>query len=75
VEVVSPSDTFSDVMKKAQSYIAAGVRLVWVVDPETKQAHVFRPGKAMVTLAAQEALSGEDVLPGFALPLTEIFRQ
>jgi len=74
VEVVSPSDRFSKVMKKAQSYIAAGVRLVWVVDPETRQAHVFRPGKPVAIVEAHESLSGEDVLPGFTLPLSEIFR-
>jgi Uma2 family endonuclease len=74
-EVTSPSDTFSDVMDKARSYITAGVRLVWVVDPQTKQAHVFQPGKPMATLVANESLSGEDVLPGFSLPLAEIFRQ
>lgn len=74
VEVVSPSDRFSQVTKKAQSYIAAGVRLVWVADPETRQAHVFRPGKPVAILAEHEALSGEDVLPGFTLPLAEIFR-
>jgi len=50
------------------------VRLVWVVDPETRQAHVFRPGKPVAILEAHEALSGEDVLPGFTLPLAEIFQ-
>jgi Uma2 family endonuclease len=74
VEVVSPSDPFSEVMKKAQSYTAAGVRLVWVVDPQTRQAHVFQPGKPMATLSAQDSLSGEDVLPDFSLPLAEVFR-
>lgn len=74
VEVISPSDAFSAVMEKAHSYVAAGVRLVWIVDPQTKQAHVFQPGKPAAILNASGTLSGEEVLPGFTLPLAELFR-
>ena len=74
VEVVSPTDTFSKVTEKAQSYVTAGVRLAWVVDPQTRRAYVFKKGKPVENLTEENSLSGEDVLPGFELPLKEVFR-
>jgi Uma2 family endonuclease len=74
VEVVSPNDTFSELTEKAESYIKAGVKLVWIVDPQTRRAHVYRAGKAMQTFTAAESLSGEEVLPGFELALNEVLK-
>jgi len=74
LEVVSPTDTFSEVVEKAESYVSAGVRLVWVIDPQTLRAYVFRKGKPVNNLTQDDVLSGEDVLPGFELALNEIFR-
>jgi Uma2 family endonuclease len=74
VEVVSPFDRFSELTEKAESYIRAGVKLVWIVDPQTRRAHVYRPGKAMQTLTTDQSLSGEEVLPGFELALNEILK-
>ncbi|HEY3321975.1 MAG TPA: Uma2 family endonuclease [Planctomycetota bacterium] len=73
VEIVSPSDTFSDVTKKAESYTAAGIELVWVIDPQTQRAYVFRPQQPVSVLSQADSLSGENVLPGFAMPLNELF--
>jgi len=73
VEVVSPNDQFSDVAEKAKSYVAAGVKIVWVVDPATRRAYVFKPREAISIRSETETLSGEDILPGFALSLSEIF--
>lgn len=75
VEVVSPTDSFSDVTAKAESYIAAGTRLVWVVDPKTLRAYVYRLGRDVRSLDQSQSLEGEDVLPGFALKLADIFRK
>ena len=44
VEVVSPNDLYSEVEEKVDDYLAAGVRLVWVIDPPTRTAHVHRAG-------------------------------
>ena len=46
-------------------YLAAGVRLIWVVYPGRRQVHEHRPGHAMATFTADQYLSGHDVLPGF----------
>lgn len=75
VEVISPSDTFSEVTAKANDYIDAGVPLVWVVDPRTQRAFVFRRGQSLLTVASDGALSGEDILPGFILPLAKLFER
>ncbi len=72
VEVVSPNDRIQDVIEKARQYLDAGVRLVWVVDPRSRTATVHRPDGGTV-LIGDAALDGEDVLPGFRLPLPELF--
>jgi len=72
VEVVSPTDRLSDVQAKAREYLAAGSRLVWVVDPDERAVEVWR-ADGTSEWVRDGALSGEDVLPGFELPLSRIF--
>ncbi|HMO97391.1 MAG TPA: Uma2 family endonuclease, partial [Tepidiformaceae bacterium] len=74
VEVVSPTDLAANVQKKALDYVRAGVPLVWVVFPETRTVEVF--GSAAATrqlLHEADTLTGEDVLPGFSVPVAELF--
>jgi Uma2 family endonuclease len=73
VEVVSPGDTVYGLNAKIREYLAAGIRLVWVIHPDTRTADVYRLDGSVVHLGPGEALDGEDVLPGFRLPLTELF--
>lgn len=73
VEVVSPNDTASEVTEKALMWLAQGVRLVWVVYPDSGVVAVHRPGGVVQLLQGDAELDGEDVLPGFRLPLTEVF--
>jgi len=73
VEVVSPSDVAQDVRRKVIDFLQAGTRLVWVVYPETQTVDVYRPGQDVRVVDAQGTLQGEDVLPGFELPLREVF--
>lgn len=73
VEVLSPSDRFSKVLQKVREYLAAGTRLVWVVDPEDRSVVVFRADGSTTLLGEFDSLDGEDVLPGLTLPLTEIW--
>lgn len=72
-EVVSPNDRVSDVQDKVTDYLTAGVRLVWVVDPQSKTATVYHSRDNVQLLLADEALDGGDVLPGFKLPLSKLF--
>jgi Uma2 family endonuclease len=73
VEVPSPSDRFKDVMLKVRDYLEAGVRLIWVLDAQSQVTAVFRPGAPVRFLDVDDALDGEDVLPGFRLPLGDVF--
>ena len=73
VEVNSPNDVFEDVAFKAGEYLAAGVKLVWVVDPLTETVYVYSPGGGGRILTNRDELTGEEVLPGFACPVSELF--
>ncbi|HEX6853638.1 MAG TPA: Uma2 family endonuclease [Candidatus Polarisedimenticolaceae bacterium] len=73
VEVVSPSNSPGEMHAKVADYLAAGSKLVWVVDPETKTVAVYRTLLAPRFLGADDVLDGEDVVPGFTLPVAEIF--
>ncbi len=74
VEVVSPTDLAANVQKKALDYIRAGVPLVWVVFPDTRTVEVFRTsGSSRELLRESDTLTGEDALPGFSVPVSELF--
>jgi Uma2 family endonuclease len=74
VEVRSQNDTKPFLKRKADDYLKAGVRIVWVVDPEARCAMEYRPGAPPRAIAATETLACDDVLPGFRLPLAELSR-
>jgi Uma2 family endonuclease len=73
VEVLSPSDRFSEVQRKVQDYLDAGTRLVWVLDPEARTATVYHPGGRSSFVDEHGTLDGEDVVPGFRLSLAEVW--
>jgi Uma2 family endonuclease len=73
VEVVSPNDSAYDVDEKTEQYIAAGVKLVWVVNPEQRLVHIHRGDGTVAKLAEKDVLDGEDVVPGFRCPVVDIF--
>ena len=73
VEILSPSSRWSEVEEKIADYFAAGTRLVWVVDPRERRAIVRYPDRPPRVVASGESLDGEDVVPGFALALAELF--
>ena len=76
VEVLSESNTRAEMVRKRGEYFAAGGRLVWIVDPEPRTIEVYRPGGGEPTrLTEADTLSGEDVLPGFSLPLKDLFAE
>ena len=53
-------------------WLAAGTRLVWVIDPERSDARVDRRDGSLAVLREHDALDGEDVLPGFSCPLRDV---
>lgn len=72
-EVASPSQGRAELGAKARRWSDSGVRLVWIVFPDDRTVEVWRNGALHRVLGAGEALSGEDVLPGFVTPLSELF--
>ena len=73
VEVISPTDERADIEKGQVLYARAGVPLVWWVDPEQRTVTVHRLGQNPEVLDEVATLDGEDVLPGFFLPIQRIF--
>lgn len=74
VEVLSPHDVYLEVTAKLQDYFAAGVPLVWVVDPEFRVVTVYRGGwAAQQRLTEQDEITGDPVLPGFTCRVAEFF--
>ena len=72
-EVVSPSERPGEIQEKVEDWLAAGVRLAWVVYPERREVHVHRRGREMRILEEEGILDGEEVVPGFSIPVRELF--
>jgi Uma2 family endonuclease len=70
---LSPDDRPGELLAKVGDWLDAGVKLVWVIDPARKVAHVHRPDDSLSVIDAGGALDGEDVLPGFSCPLSDVF--
>jgi Uma2 family endonuclease len=73
IEVLSESNTPAEMERKRGEYFAATVRLVWEFDLESRLVTVFTPDGAVAVLDRTKILEGGNVLPGFALPLRELF--
>jgi Uma2 family endonuclease len=73
VEIVSPSNTLSEIHAKVTDYLEFGTRLVWVVEPRTRSVTIYRSREEIRLLAGDEEIDGEDVLPGFRTSLPEFF--
>lgn len=73
VEVLSEGNTQGEMQRKLTEYFAAGVRLVWLVDPRTRTVAVHSSPDSSELLRESDTLRGEPVLPGFQLPLTDLF--
>ncbi len=72
-EVVSPGDLAYEVEERITEFLEAGVKLIWIVDPQNRTARVHRADGTSAWLKEDGVLDGEDLLPGFRLPLKELF--
>jgi Uma2 family endonuclease len=73
VEILSESNTRKEMQRKRREYFAAGTKLVWIIDPDDRTVAVYTEPETPTVLSAADTLAGGDVLPGFALPLAELF--
>jgi Uma2 family endonuclease len=75
VEVLSQGNTDEEMKRKRDEYFAAGVRLVWLVDPEARTVTVYISPDQSKLLMQEQTLDGGDVLPSFALALKDLFAE
>ncbi len=74
VEVASPKQYRPEMKAKVDRYRAGGTSLVWIIWPNRRQVDVWHPGDtAPTTLGSDDTLDGEDVVPGFTLPIAALF--
>ena len=73
VEVISPNDRYTEVDEKVADWLAAGTRMVVVVNPRNRTVKVHRSPADAVTLTMADTLDGADVVPGWRMPVADIF--
>ena len=75
VEILSPGDSWSEVMQKLREYFAIGVRLVWVADPQVRCVYAYRSLTDVREFAENDELPGDELLPGFAVKVAALFEE
>ncbi|MGA2701647.1 MAG: Uma2 family endonuclease [Isosphaeraceae bacterium] len=73
IEVISPSDMMSAVLRKVHDYFKAGVTRVWVVYPEQAEVYIYSTPQQVHVVGVGQELDGGDLLPGFRLPVAVLF--
>ncbi len=71
-EILSPDDRPAEVLAKVADWLAAGTKIVWVIDPDRRETRVYRRDGTLTVLGSEGSLEGEDVLPGFTAPLKDL---
>jgi Uma2 family endonuclease len=72
VDVKSPTDRWRDILEKVSELLSSGVTIVCLIDPERRQAHLYRDDAPVQIVNADGVLEFPDVLPGFSIPLATI---
>ena len=73
-EVISPNDSYYEVEAKVQEYLDAGVRLIWVLNPDLQSIKVYEGDSGRTfSLSAKDELTGGNVVPGFRCPVSSLF--
>ena len=70
IELRSRTDRLKPLQHKMQEYLASGLRLGWLINPQDKQVEIYRLGQEVEVVGMPVALSGEEVLPGFSLEVS-----
>ena len=73
VEVTSPGDTYIDVEGKVLTWLGAGKRMVVVLNPPRRTVTVYRSRTNITILTEEDTLDGQDVVPGWTVPIKELF--
>lgn len=73
VEIISPNDRHSEVEEKVEMWLRYGVRMVVTLNPQTRTATVYRSLDSIQMIRGEGRLEGKDIIPGWVLPLSELF--
>ncbi|MFW6200077.1 MAG: Uma2 family endonuclease [Gemmatimonadota bacterium] len=73
VEILSPSNSSSEIQKKSLEYLEAGARIVWIVEPGQHTVTILRSRSDIRILTGDETLDGGDVLPGLEVRVGDLF--
>ena len=73
IELLSPTDNLAEAQQKMHEYMDCGVKLGWLINPDSKEVEIYRNGRDKEILNNPSSVSGEDILPGLTVDLTEIF--
>jgi Uma2 family endonuclease len=73
VEILSPNDVQEQIHEKVDTYLQAGVALVWVIDPHDRTVRIYRPDQEPELVNIRQELTGEPHLPGFRVPVAQVF--
>jgi Uma2 family endonuclease len=74
VEVISPGDTVHELDQKVEEYLLAGVRVVWVINPDLQMVQVHHPDGTIERLRRGDELNGLEIIPGFRCQVSELFQ-
>lgn len=72
IELLSPTDNLTEAQGKMQEYMDCGVKLGWLINPDSREVEIYRNGRNKEVLNNPDSVSGEDILPGLTVDLTEI---
>lgn len=75
VEILSPRDTVIGLTEKLREYFAIGVRLVWLINPNARRVYAYRALTDVREFAETDRLPGDDILPGFEVPVASLFEE
>ena len=73
IEIVSPGQSVAQMIAKCRRYLANGVRIALVVDPQTESVTLLRPDRSVTTLRGGDRIDLDAILPGFELTVRELF--
>ena len=75
VEIISPNDLYTEVEEKVADLLQYGTPIVLVVNPRRQTVAAHRPGQPVQLYSGDDVLDAEDIVPGWRLPLRELFRR
>ncbi len=75
IEIISPTDIWFEIVQKLDEYFSSGCRLVWLISSADQRVQVYRHDQRSQILELGDLLDGEEVVPGFSMPVADLFAE